>query len=249
MPAPIALQLYTIREALKQDLEGTITRVAEMGYVGAESFGGLDANAVKKIADDVGLQIMGSHVSAPVGEQKDASLEIAAIYGIDNIVLPSVPRDKFKSREGIQELIELINEAYENASAAGLKLGYHNHDFEFQPYDDTSGYHIFVEGIHPNIFLELDTYWANHAGYDAVELLKQFGSRTPFLHIKDGPGGERNAPQYAAGDGIMDIPAIINSHDSEWLIVELDSCATDMLEAVEKSYQYLVSNGLAKGNK
>ena len=249
MPAPIALQLYTVREAIQQDLEGTITKVAEMGYIGAEPYGGLPADQVKQVADRVGLQIMGSHVSPPVGDQKDEVLKMAEIYGIDNVIIPALPHDKFKTREGIQEMVDFVNEAYENTSSAGLKLGYHNHSFEFQPIDDTSGYHVFVEGLNDNIFLELDTYWANNAGYDSVKLIEEFGSRIPYLHIKDGPGGDHQAPQFAVGEGIMDVPAIINSHDSEWLIVELDSCATDMLEAVHKSYTYLVSNGLAKGNK
>jgi len=249
MVAPIAVQLYTLRDQIKNDLEGTITKVAEMGYIGAEPYGGLDAVAVKKVADQVGLQIMGSHVSMPVGDKKDEVLAMAATYEIDNIVIPSVPRDKFTSREGIMELVDLVNEAYENASAAGLKLGYHNHSFEFISIDDTNGYDIFVAGLNPNIFLELDTYWADNAGFSSLDLLQKYGSRTPFLHIKDGPGGDHHAPQFAVGEGMMDVPAIINSHDSEWLIVELDSCATDMLEAVHKSYTYLVSNGLARGNK
>lgn len=249
MVAPIALQLYTVREQIKDDLEGTITKVAEMGYIGAEPYGGLDAVVVKKVADRVGLQIMGSHVSPPVGDKKDEVLAMAATYQIDNIIIPGLPRDKFKSREGIEEMSAFVNEAYENASSAGLKLGYHNHSFEFQAFDDTTGYEIFVDGLNPNIFLELDTYWANNSGHSSLKLLEKYGSRTPFLHIKDGPGGAHDAPQFAVGEGMMDVPAIINSHDSEWLIVELDSCATDMLEAVHKSYTYLVSNGLARGNK
>lgn len=249
MPAPIALQLYTIREDLKNDLAGTLTKIAKMGYVGAESYGGLDASAVKKVADDIGLQIMGSHVPAPVGENKDKVLEMAQIYDIDNVIIPGLPHDKFKSRAGIAEMIDFVNTAHTNVSSAGLKLGYHNHEFEFVPIDDTVGYQIFLEGLHPDIFMEVDTYWAQNAGYNVLDLLDQLGSRCPYLHIKDGPGGEHDAPQLALGEGIMDIPAIVNAHDSEWLIVELDSCATNMLEAVHKSYTYLIDNGLATGNQ
>jgi len=249
MAAPIALQLYSLRQELQSDLEATITKIAAMGYIGVESYGGLDAAAVKKAADNAGLQIMGSHVSLPLGADKDTTLEQARIYEIDHIIIPSLPHDKFTSHEGIKELCDRINKAYANVKSAGLRLGYHNHGFEFTTVDGSSGYHIFLECLNPEIFLELDTYWAQNAGQDVVALLGQIGDRTPFLHIKDGPGGDHDAPQLALGEGIMDIPAVINSHESEWLIVELDSCATDMLEAVAKSYDYLISKGLARGNK
>lgn len=249
MVAPIALQLYTVRDALKTNLEGTISKIADMGYIGVESYGGLDASAVKKVADSVGLQIMGSHVSPPVGDNKDKILEMAQVYEVDNIVIPGLPNNKFKSRTGIAEMCDLVNAAYENAKGVGLKLGYHNHEYEFAAIDDTTGYQIFFDGLNSDIFIELDTYWAQNAGQDVITLLKQFSSRTPFLHIKDGPGGAHDAAQFALGEGIMDLEAIVNAHDSDWLIVELDSCATDMLEAVEKSYQYMISTGLARGSK
>ncbi|QPC84150.1 sugar phosphate isomerase/epimerase [Phototrophicus methaneseepsis] len=249
MPAPIALQLYTVREALKADLEGTITKIAEMGYIGAESYGGLDAAAVKKAADAVGLQIMGTHASPPVGDQKDAILEMARTYGVDHIVVPGLDRNLFQSRDGLQKICDLMNEANENAKSAGIKLGYHNHEHEFAPLDGSTPYQIMLDCMSKDIFLELDTYWAQVGGQDVNEMLDTLGQRVPFLHIKDGPGGAHDNPQFALGEGIMDVPGIINNHAADWLIVELDSCATDMMEAVQKSYTYLIHNGLARGNR
>ena len=87
-------------------------------------------------------------------------------------------------------------------------------------------------------------------GADPVALVKDLGKRAPSLHIKDGPG-VRGVPQVALGEGSIDIPGIIQAGTgaTEWLVIELDDCATDMMTAVEKSYHYLVKNGLGRGNR
>ncbi|MGB1288379.1 MAG: sugar phosphate isomerase/epimerase family protein [Aggregatilineales bacterium] len=250
MVAPIALQLYTVRDALAADLEGTLKRVADIGFVGVEPWNGIDPQQTKSLLDKLGLQVFSLHAPPAVGDAADDVFRMIDIYELDNVVIPFLPPEKFITHEGIAEMIAIVNEAYENVSAKGIKMGYHNHDFEFVTLaDGTLAYDAFLAQLHPDIFIELDTYWANLSGQDVPALLKKIQRPVPYLHIKDGPGEERNAPQVAAGDGIMDIPAIINSHDADWLVVELDSCATDMLEAVEKSYQYLTSNGLSRGKK
>ena len=78
----------------------------------------------------------------------------------------------------------------------------------------------------------------------------RLGSRAPLLHVKDGPC-QIEAPMTALGEGVVDIPGVVaaGAESTDWLIVELDRCATDMLEAVRKSYQYLIEKGLAPGNK
>ena len=85
---------------------------------------------------------------------------------------------------------------------------------------------------------------------DPAKVVKELGPRAPLLHIKDGPA-VKDEPQVAVGDGVLDFPRIVQAAEGavEWLIVELDHCGTDMMEAVEKSYQYLVKGGLARGNK
>jgi sugar phosphate isomerase/epimerase len=97
---------------------------------------------------------------------------------------------------------------------------------------------------------EIDTYWAsNFEACDPPEQVAKFKARTPYLHIKDG-NLEKGQPMLAVGSGKMDFPAVIAAADPNvlrWLVVELDSCATDMLTAVADSYRYLVGNGLATG--
>ena len=106
-------------------------------------------------------------------------------------------------------------------------------------------YDILMEEA-PDAFSELDVYWCAYAKADPVAFINKYKRRLPLLHIKDGPLPEQ-MPHTAAGSGKMDIPAVVATADSsvlEWLVVELDACATDMLEAVAQSYDYLSSAGL-----
>ena len=252
MAAPIALQLYTLREAMNQDFAATVKRVAEMGYVGVETAGfpGTTPKDAAKLFADLGLQVAAAHSPLPVGERKNEVLDTMAALDCTYLVCPALMRDKFDSVDGVKEVCAALNEANEVCKANGLKLGYHNHYWEFTDLGDTNASQVFVENLAPDIFFELDTYWAQTAGHSPVELIQNLGARVPLLHIKDGPT-TREGDMVAAGEGVMDIPAIVRAGEAhtEWLIVELDRCATDMMIAVEKSYQYLVSSGLGRGNR
>jgi sugar phosphate isomerase/epimerase len=108
-------------------------------------------------------------------------------------------------------------------------------------------YDLFLENTPADVLCQLDVYWAKVGGQDPVALIKKYGKRMPLLHMKDGCGGENapKEPMLALGEGIMDFPAIVKAAtQTELFIVELDRCATDMFEAVRKSYQYLA--GLVK---
>ena len=104
----------------------------------------------------------------------------------------------------------------------------------------------------PDVFSEMDTYWASNFGrVDVPALVAKHAGRLPILHLKDGPlvQGE---PHTAVGGGKMDVPALVNAADPnvlQWLVVELDDCATDMMQAVRDSYEYLTGQGLAEGNR
>jgi sugar phosphate isomerase/epimerase len=104
--------------------------------------------------------------------------------------------------------------------------------------------------VDPGVFFEVDTYWAQTGGVEAADLVRKLGAKAPLLHIKDGPC-VKGEPMTAVGDGVMDVGAIVNAGKpyTEWMIVELDACATDIIEAVAKSYSYLVGKGFAHGTK
>jgi sugar phosphate isomerase/epimerase len=157
-----------------------------------------------------------------------------------------MPPERFTSADSIKALCAELNEAGQNAAAKGYSFGYHNHDFEFVTVGDQQAIDILIAELDPAIFLEIDAYWAQVGGREPNALLESLGARAPLVHVKDGPA-TKDDPQVALGEGAIDIHGLAKASQAEWFVVELDKCATDMMEAIEKSYQYLVGEGLARG--
>jgi sugar phosphate isomerase/epimerase len=246
MPAPIAVQLYSVREELKTDFTGVITRLAEIGYAGVEPFGAPDnLREAAQLYQDLGLDIPSAHVPLPVGENTGKVLEIAEAYGLERIISGLGP-DQFKTLADVKRSCDTFNEVGRFAAENGLVFGVHNHWWEYQPVEGQYPYQILLKALDPSIFFQIDVYWVQTAGVDPLKVLREIGTRAPLLHIKDGPA-VRDEPMTALGEGKLDIPAIVGAGSAEWLIVELDRCATDMQEAVEKSFRYLVKENLGRG--
>ena len=252
--AQVGLQLWTVREAMKTDVAGTLQRIAEMGYAGVETaFFPEDVTLEQagKMLRDVGLPVFAAHIEIPVGEHRDALLATAEAYDCDRMVWHGWPEDeRYQTMDGIKRLAEIYNEALIFAQANGLRFGLHNHWWEFQAVAE-GGYPFYLlkDLIEPEIFFEIDTYWTKVAGLDPAQVVGDFGERAPLLHIKDATALSTEGPMVAAGQGVQDFPAVVQAANgaTEWMIVELDDCETDMFEAVAQSYRYLTENGLARG--
>lgn len=249
---PVALQLYSLREALAEDFEGIVRQVADMGYVGVESYGGMPGGLENSAAlfKELGLEVLNSHVAFPDEENADAVLAIAEAYNLDRVCVAYMPASEFETVDMIKRTCEKLNRAGQFAGDNGLQLGYHNHWWEYKQLNGTATLDLILDELDKGVFLELDTYWAQVGGLEAVDVVKQMGARAPLLHLKDGlldPQGDMTA----VGGGKMDVPGIVaaSADTADWYIVELDRCATDMLEAVRDSYTYLTANGLARGKK
>ena len=109
---------------------------------------------------------------------------------------------------------------------------------------------LMLDELDDGVFFQIDTYWAQVGGLDAVDVVKQVGARAPLIHLKDG-SLDKDDDMTAVGGGKMDVPGIVAAaaDTADWHIVELDRCATDMMQAVHDSYTYLTSNGLVRGKK
>src|SRR5688500_12849524 len=161
MAAPIALQLYTLREDLAKDFAGTIKKVANIGYAGVETAGfpGTTPGEASKLFNDLGLAISSAHARLPLGEQKNEILEKMAALSCKRLVCPSLGTDSFKTLDAIKQSRDLLNEANAVATANGLSLGFHNHWWEFQSVEGQDPYDVLLDGLDSSIFFELDTYW------------------------------------------------------------------------------------------
>jgi sugar phosphate isomerase/epimerase len=252
MTAPIALQLYSVREELEQNFEKVIEKVAQMGYLGVETTGLPREYTPKKVAlvfQKMGLSVMSAHLPLPRGADKNLVLDAAETLGCQWIVNGSLGLEHYSSIESIERACDLLNEANDVAREHRLQFAIHNHWWEFEPVQDRYPYQIMLERLDPTISFELDLYWIQVAGHDPVQKLREFGERAPLLHIKDGPATDNSAPMLAVGDGSVDYLRVFKDGTAfaQWLIVELDHCATDMMQAIERSFQYLTNEGLAHG--
>ncbi|HJP30169.1 MAG TPA: sugar phosphate isomerase/epimerase [Candidatus Latescibacteria bacterium] len=249
MPAPIALQLYTLREAAAADYEATVRKVADIGYVGVEpaGFPGTTVEAGKRLFDELGLQVCSAHLPLPVGEAQQESLETAEALGITRVVAGLGP-DNFGTKDQIKASCDKFNEASANCVEKGYTFGIHNHWWEFLEVDGELVYKQMLEHLAPEVFFQVDAYWVQTAGPDPAAVIAELGSRAPLIHMKDGPC-TRKEDMQALGEGVTDFQSIIDAggDNVDWWIVELDRCATDMVEAVEKSYTFLTQKGYARG--
>tara|TARA_B100000579_G_scaffold386031_1_gene357486 strand:- start:15 stop:770 length:756 start_codon:yes stop_codon:yes gene_type:complete len=249
MAAPIAIQLYTVRDLLAKNFKTVVTQIAEMGYVGVETAGfpGINVVEASDLFADLGLQVCSAHTQLPYGKQKNQVIELADELEISRLV-SSTSRDDFHSIDSIKALCARWNQAAEVADEFDLELGLHNHWWEFSQVEGRTAFDVLLEDLDERVFFQIDTYWVNTGGGEASKIVETLGERAPLLHIKDGPCTQ-DSDMVAVGEGEMDFAPIIEaSHGaSDWLIVELDRCETDMMEAVEKSYNYLVERDLARG--
>ncbi len=247
MSAQIALQLYSLREAAAKDFEAVVRQVADMGYTGVETAGfpGTTPQAAGDLFREFGLVVPSAHFfPPPVGEKLDEAAATLAALDCQRLVSGYGP-DNFKTVDDIKQSCAVFNEVNAGARARGLTFLVHNHWWEYLKVDGRYVYHIMLEELDPSIQFELDTYWIQTAGCDPVAVIKEYGARAPLLHIKDGPA-TKEANMQALGTGSIDVPGLLEAGKGnvEWLIVELDRCATDMAEAVKQSYDYLASINL-----
>lgn len=248
---PISVQLYSLREDIKRlGFPAILEKVADMGYAGVELAGlhGLSASDLKQIIDRLGLRVSSAHGGYPDQTNVAEIAATAKTLGYACHIVPGMAHDHFASLERAATSGAQFEEAARLLAGHGLRLGYHNHDFELaHPCNGKYPLESFFEAA-PSSFAQVDTYWVRVGGADLPAFLRRLGKQAPLLHIKDGPA-VRGQPMTAVGRGVMDWPAIMGAvhPTTEWLVVELDECATDMIEAVAESYRFLTSKGWARG--
>ena len=226
MTLPIALQLFTIRDALAKDFEGSLKQVAEIGYKNVElaGLGDRSPEDAKKLLDSLGLTPVAAHENLTrCTEQLDDTLAQAKTLGYDLVICP-VLGEAQRTAEGFREAARLLNEAAGKAKAHGITIGYHNHAFEFDALPDGStGMQILVdEG--KDIAFELDLYWVAKAGQDPFKWMRKLAGRLPVVHVKDMTRAPENT--FAeVGTGVLDLRGMVAEaaqHGVRHLIIEQD---------------------------
>ncbi|WP_434617241.1 sugar phosphate isomerase/epimerase family protein [Arthrobacter sp. A5] len=236
-----SLQLYTVRGPLEKDLPGTIKRVAAIGYTAVEPY-----NFVAT-AGQLAAALTANNLTAPSGhapllrEDQHQIFSAAQQLGISTVIDPHVDASRWRSEEGIIATAKALNAAAAKGAGYGIRVGYHNHEFELQSrINGRSGLEVLADHLDPSVVLEVDTYWAAVGGEDPVELLGRLGDRVKLIHLKDGPLTKENKDQVALGQGSVPIWDVIAAVPGlEVGVVELDDFNGDIFDAVTESFSYL----------
>lgn len=236
-----SLQLYTVRGPLESDLQGTIERVAAIGYTAVEPYNFVATAG--QLADTLranGLTAPSGHAPLLRADQEEI-FAAAKRLGIGIVIDPHVDRSRWSTAEDIRETATALNAAARKGAEYGIRVGYHNHEFELESrIDGRSGLEVLAEHLDPDVVLEVDTYWAAVGGEDPAALLQRLGDRVRFIHIKDGPLTKEDKDQVAVGSGKMPIWDVIEAAPSlEVGVVELDDFTGDIFDAVADSFNYL----------
>lgn len=246
---PLSIQLYTVRELTGEGKHvDVLKQIAEIGYKGVEGHGyGLTPTEFRHLVEDMGMVVSSTWGDVSSPDSIKGFIDTAQTLGVTDVVCGFWIPD-FETVDAIGVLADRLNAAIPQLQAAGLTLCMHNHWMEFEMLEGKFKVDHLLERV-PELKLELDIYWAsNFAANRSEDIVRKYREVAPLLHVKDGPQ-TKGEPQVAVGAGTVDIKACLEAADARWLIVELDECATDMMNAVSDSYRYLVHNGFASGNR
>jgi sugar phosphate isomerase/epimerase len=238
---PLSVQLYTVRNALESDLDGTIDRLASIGFERVEPYN-FAANTAALAA-----ALSRNRMTAPSGHaplldgDRDLIFEAARTLGIGTVIDPMVHPERWTTEEAIVQTAQALNEVAALGAEYGITVGYHNHWWEVEAdFGGRTGLEVLAGALDPAVVLEVDTYWVAVGGQDPADLLGKLGDRVRFIHIKDGAVDRDNKSQVAVGAGRMDIPAVLKAATGvEVGVVELDDSAGDLFEALKDSLRYL----------
>jgi sugar phosphate isomerase/epimerase len=236
-----SIQLYTLRDALQEDLPGTIRKVAEIGFTRVEPY-----NFVATAAE-LGAALQENGLTAPSGhapllsQDQDQIFAAAKELGIGTVIEPYITAEHWQTAEDIRATAAKLNAAARKGAEYGIRVGYHNHAWELEStIEGRTALEYFAGLLDPELVLEVDTYWAAVGGQDPAQLLQRLGDRVRFIHIKDGPLTTDTKAQLPAGQGQVAVLEVIAAAASlEVGVVEFDDYSGDIFDGIAQSLAYL----------
>lgn len=240
----IGVQLYTVRRILEKDFEGTLARIAAIGFEEVEFFNyyGRSPQEVKAALARTGLRAPAAHVAAPSvsypwEREREAALTIGHRYLICAYLAPSERR----TLDDYKRAAATFNRAGEDCRAAGLQFGYHNHDFEYTPLEGKIPYDVLLAETDPELVkMEMDLYWITKGTQDPLAYFDKHPGRFHLFHVKDMDNSSARG-QTEVGRGIIDFKRIFAQAERAGVrhfFVERDD-PEDPLASIRDSYQYL----------
>jgi len=248
----VAAQLYTVRESCQNAaaLAATARKIRAIGYeaVQLSGLGPIPVAEIVRIMAGEGLVICATHEpSAVILDEPEKAVATLQALGCRLTAYPWPQDVDFGDAGSINTLVRKLDAAGAKLRAAGLTLGYHNHDLEFQKYRGAPVLeYIYAQTDPRNLVGELDTYWIHAGGGDCVEWCRRLRSRLPFIHLKDYAMTRERRPAFAEiGQGTLPFARIIAEAEAsgcQWFIVEQDTCPRDPFLSLQMSFEYLQAN-------
>jgi len=247
---PLGVQLYTVRKQAKHHLPDMLAAIQQIGYQEVETYWNIyshPAAELKRMITDHGLSVPSGHFDYTGLEGK---LDYAATLGVDYIICPMLPKPMRTSLDGFKQAADQFNKWGEKIKSMGMRFGFHNHNYEFRRFGETTGFDILLARTDPNLMcLEMDCYWITQAGQDPLQMLKTLGNRIQLLHLKDSKAGfptsqklNKHAEHMTpVGTGTIDWKDILAAAQNgvAHMFVEQDSGDLPPLEELRISFKNL----------
>ncbi|QIP16370.1 sugar phosphate isomerase/epimerase [Spirosoma aureum] len=249
---PFGVQLYSVRDVLPKDPKGVMTELAKMGYKQFESFGGakgflwgMEPKEIKSFLDDLGVKMISTHFDyrgqADKPDLLKKSIEMAHDAGLSYLLCPYIGPQK--SFDDWKKIADQFNTVGEQVNKAGLKFGYHNHDYSFKPLDGKLPQEYLLANTDPkNVMFELDLCWIDVAGVDTTDHLKKYGKRYELCHIKDYKKEGGKPVQNDLGKGSVDFKTTLRvAMDSgiKYFIVEQEEYPESPMVSMKNDAEYM----------
>jgi sugar phosphate isomerase/epimerase len=245
----IGIQLYTLRDQARRDLERTLADIAATGYREVELLGSMDnfgmpPSRLREILDRNGLRAPSTHVSGNALDDLDRQLDDARTLGHEYVIVASLPIQGRPTLDDYRRWADRLNDAGRRTRGGGVWIGFHNHAGDLAPIDGTVPYDLLVERTDPAVVRhQLDTGNTAMAGRDPLDYMARFGSRYWLFHIKDVPRlGATHDTEL--GKGVIDfrrLLADIDNIDEKHLFVEQETYPGDPLDSVRRDYAYIAA--------
>jgi len=252
----VGLQLYSLRDQLPKDVKGVIANVAKAGYSEVETFGyskqggfwGLSAKEFSSLLKANNLKTPSGHYGLDeffgTGkmDQFDSYIEAALATGQTYIIIPGLNHNFIKTAADFKNIADKMNMAAEVCKKHGLKLGYHNHNFEWEKVEGTTFYDTILNDTDPKLVnMEMDLYWVVRAGHNPIEIFKKHPGRFTFVHVKD-MDKTNHELNTEIGSGTVDFKTILAQAKLAGIqhyIVEQENFSMDPFKSLAQSSAYL----------
>ena len=245
------VQLYMVRRQAPQDLAGVLRAIRQIGYTQIELYPIVyshPAPELRRIVQDAGLSSASAHFDYVGFESK---IDYGHQLGLEYMVCPMLPKNLWTSAEGFREAAAKFNTWGKLVHDAGMTFAFHNHDYEFKPQGNTTGFAELMQHTDPALVkLEFDLYWLTRGGQDPAAMLTKYANRARLVHLKD---RKPNAPTSfdmeatsehftEVGKGTVQWPALLSQAHKQgikYAFVDQDETSEPVLESLKESYTYL----------